>query len=141
MLITCDSFAKDTDKITVQVRADERALSVIPPIERKNLSITKDTSPASAELAQRAPPSRAAPVLLIIAGAIGVVELVKLIKELVREYYYGGVVYDATQVPPLITNDPRIPGDTIIVIARDGTRVSYSPTQFSVDVLTKLVTP
>ena len=99
------------EMVNVRIRVDDTARAVLPPIEQKNLTIEPDNSQEANELAERVPPGRALPVLVIIAGAIAVTELLKMIQELYRQTYYGGVVIDTRQRPPEISSDPKIPGN------------------------------
>ena len=64
-----------------------------------------------------------------------VTELLKIILELYRQTHYGGVVIDTRQQPPMITSDPKIPGDMVFVIAADGRTTQYTGDQFSIDAL------
>jgi hypothetical protein len=64
-----------------------------------------------------------------------VTDLLELIKELLRQVYYGGVVIDARSQPPSVTSDPKSPGDTVLVIDPDGKTTRYTNNQFSLDVL------
>jgi hypothetical protein len=107
---------QETATVTVRIRADESVRALIPTIEQRNLTIEPDRSEAAQTLAQRAPPSKAFPIILIIVGAIAVVELFTMIRELVRQVYYGGVLIDTRSQPPTITNDPTIPADMVFVI-------------------------
>jgi hypothetical protein len=72
-------------------------------------------------MASRAPPGRAAPIILIIVGAIAVVQIVEMVNEMVHQFYYGGVVIDGRKIPPEITNDLKVPPNVIIVFQTDGT--------------------
>jgi hypothetical protein len=73
--------------------------------------------------------------MVIIAGAIAVTELLKMIQELYRQTYYGGVVIDTRQDTPTITSDPKFPGDMVFVIAADRKTTQYIGGQFSIDAL------
>jgi hypothetical protein len=123
------------EMVTVRIRADDAARSVLPPIEQKNLTIEQDNSEAAKELAERVPPGRALPILVIIAGAIAVTELLKMIQELYRQTYYGGVVIDTRLQPPMISSDPRIPGNMVFAIDAEGNTTQYTSDQFSLDAL------
>jgi hypothetical protein len=127
--------AQQGDTVTVRVRADERARAVIPPIEQENLRIEPDQSDEAKELARRSPPERAFPILFIIVGAIAATELLQMIKELLRQTYYGGVVIDARSKPPNVTSDPKIPANMIFVIDSDGKTSRFTSDQFSLDAL------
>lgn len=83
---------KRGDTVTVRIRADDSVRAGIPPIVQRNLTIESDQSEEAKDLARRSPATRAAPIILIIVGAIAVTELLQMIKELLRQVYYGGVV-------------------------------------------------
>ena len=123
------------EMVNVRIRVDDAARAVLRPIEQKKLTIDPDNSQEAKELAKRVPPGRALPIMVIIAGAIAVTELLKMILELYRQTYYGGVVIDTRQQPPMITSDPKIPGDMVFVIAADGRTTQYTGDQFSIDAL------
>jgi hypothetical protein len=111
---------------TVRIRADETVRGVLPPIALRNLTMELDQSVLAREMAARAPPERAVPVILIIIGALALTQIVQLIHELVRQYYYGGVVVDGRKSPPEISNDPKIPANMVIVFSSDGTVKQFS---------------
>jgi hypothetical protein len=123
------------EMVNVRIRVDETARAVLPPIAQKSLTIGPDTSPEGEELAKRVPPGRALPILVIIGGAIAVTELLKMIQELYRQTYYGGVVIDTRQQPPVISSDPKIPGDMVFVIDIDGKITQYTGDRLSLEVL------
>jgi hypothetical protein len=97
--------------------------------------IEPDRSEAAQDLARRSPPERALPIIFIIVGAIAVTELMEMIKELLRQVYYGGVVIDTRSQPPSVTSDPKIPANMIFVIDADGKTNRFTNDQFSVDLL------
>jgi hypothetical protein len=107
--------------LTVRIRADETVRGVLPPIALQNLIVAPDQSAAARQMANRAPPGRAAPVILIIVGAIALVQIVEMINEMVRQFYYGGIVVDGRKSPPEITNDPKVPPNMVLVFQGDGT--------------------
>ena len=123
------------DTVTVRIRADETVQAVIPPIAQQNLTIEPDQSEEAKELVRRAPDTRGAPIILIIVGAIAVNELLQMIRELLRQVYYGGVVIDTRPQPPSVTSDPKIPANTVFVIGADGKTTRFTRDQFSLDVL------
>jgi hypothetical protein len=127
--------AQTDEMVTVRIRADDKARAVLQPIEQANLTITPDNTEEAKKLAERVPPERALPVLVIIAGAIAVTELLKMIQELYRQTYYGGVVVDTRQQPPTISSDPKIPGNMVFVIDAEGKATQYTGDQFSLDTL------
>jgi hypothetical protein len=123
------------DTVTIRIRADESVRAAIPPIAQGNLKIEPDQSEDAKELARRSPDTRAAPIMLIIVGAIAVTELAQMVREMLRQVYYGGVVIDTRSQPPSISSSPRIPADTVFVIEADGKTSHYTRDQFSLDVL------
>lgn len=112
--------AKAEDLLTVRIRADETVRGILPPVTLQALTVDPDQSAIAREMASRAPPARAAPVILIIYGAIALVQIVEMVNEMVRQFYYGGVVIDGRKTPPEITNDPKIPPNMIFVFQSDG---------------------
>ena len=123
------------DLVTVRIRADETVRAVLPPIEQATLTIQPDNSKDAKDLAARAPSGRALPILVIIAGAIAVTQLLQMIKELYRQTYYGGVLIDTRLQPPMITSDPRIPASMVFVIDSEGKTTQYTADHFSIDIL------
>jgi hypothetical protein len=123
------------DTVTVRIRADDSVRAVIPPIAQRDLTIEPDRSEEAKELARRSPDTRAVPIILIIVGAIAVTELLKMIKELLRQTYYGGIVIDMRPQPPSVTNDPKIPANMVFVIDAEGKTKQFTDDQFSLNVL------
>jgi hypothetical protein len=130
--------AQQGDTVTVRIRADETVRAVIPPIAQHNLMIEPDRSEAAEDLARRSPPERAVPIIFAIVGAIAVTELLQMIRELLRQVYYGGVLIDTRSRPPSVTSDPKVPADTVFVIDTEGKTTRFTNDQFPLDVL-KLV--
>ena len=125
------SRAQLQDTVTVRVRADETVRGVLQPIEASNLTIDNPTIPKRRKnLPRESPPGRAAPIILIIVGAIAVTELLKMIRELYRQTYYGGVLIDNRTQPPTITSDPAIPASMVFVIDHDGKTSEFTSDQF-----------
>jgi len=123
------------ETFSLRFRADESVRGLIPPIAQRNLKIEPDHSAAARELASRGPAGRAAPVILIIAGAFALTQILQLVNELVRQYYYGGVVIDGRKSPPEISNDPRIPANMVFVFAPDGSLRQYKSGELPADSL------
>jgi hypothetical protein len=123
------------DTVTVRIRADDSVRAGIPPIVQRNLTIESDQSEEAKDLARRSPDTRAAPIILIIVGAIAVTELLQMIKELLRQVYYGGVVIDTRSQPPSVTNDPKIPANMVFVIDSEGKTSRFTNDKLSLDVL------
>jgi hypothetical protein len=113
--------AQADELFTVHIRADETIRGILPPIMLQDLTVNPDRSAIAHELASRAPPERAAPVILIIVGAIALVQIVEMVNEMVHQFYYGGVVIDGRKTPPEITNDPKVPPNMVFVFQGDGT--------------------
>jgi hypothetical protein len=114
------------DAFSVLIRADEQVRGILPPVATRTLTIQPDLSPAAQDMASRAPAGRAVPVILIMVGAIGLVQIGQMINEMVRQVYYGGVVVDGRKTPPEITNDPKIPPSMVLVFQADGTVKQFS---------------
>ena len=58
-----------------------------------------------------------------------------MINEMVREFYYGGVVIDGRKTPPEITNDPKIPPNMIFVFEGNGAVKQFKSGELSVGLL------
>ena len=127
--------AQTDEMVNVRIRVDDTARAVLQPVEQRNLTIEPDNSQEAKDLAKRVPAGRALPILVIIAGAIAVTELLRMIKELYRQTYYGGVVIDTRRQPPLISSDPKIPGEMVFVIDAAGKVTQYTGDEFSLDSL------
>jgi hypothetical protein len=63
------------------------------------------------------------------------VELLQMIEELLRQFYYGGVVIDMRSQPPSVTSDRKIPANMIFVIDAGGKTTRYTSDQLTLDVL------
>src|SRR5215467_9074524 len=122
---------QQADTVTIRIRVDESVRAAIPPIVQRNLRIEPDQSEDAKELARRAPPERALPIIFIIAGAIAVPMVLQMIREALRQTYYGGVMLDMRSQPPSVTSDPRIPGNMVFVIEADGKTTRYTSDQLS----------
>jgi hypothetical protein len=131
--------AQQGDTVTIRIRVDESVRAVIPPIAQRNLTIAPDQSEAAKDLARRAPPERAIPIIFIIAGAMAVPMLLQMIREALRQTYYGGVMLDMRSQPPSVTSDPKIPGNMVFVIDTDGKTTRYTSDQLSPEVLGSLL--
>jgi hypothetical protein len=130
------SQAQSTEFFTIRLTADESVRSLLPPIAQQNLSIVPDKSAAAREMAARAPAERAAPVILIIIGAIALVKIVEMIHELSHQFYYGGVVIDGRKSPPEIYNDLKIPPDMVFVFQADGTVKQFKDNELPTELVT-----
>jgi hypothetical protein len=127
--------AQQGDTVTIRMRADESVRAIIPPIVQRNLTIEPDQSEEAKELAQQVPPGRAAPIIFIIAGAIAVPIVLQMIREALRQTYYGGVTIDMRSQPPTVTNDRKIPGNMVFVIEAGGKTTLYTSDQLSPEIL------
>lgn len=135
--------AQDSAPYEVRIRANQDALNAaIPAIEQVGLTISPDQSDEAKELLSRAPKDRAAPVVLIIIGAIAAINISNMLLQLARSYYYGGVVIDARGEKISISNDVKIPAGLVIVIAKDGSKTTFKESDISAgfvnDILSKL---
>jgi hypothetical protein len=131
--------AQQSDDVLVSIRADESVSVKIPAILLSDLVIRPDESDEAKELRRRAPDTKGAPIILIIVGAIAITQLVELIKEMLRQVYYGGVIIDMRSRPPTVTNDPKIPANMIFVIDPEGRESYIKQEQFSLDALKHLL--
>jgi hypothetical protein len=129
------SYAQSQDLIPVRIRGDESVRSLLPPIAQQNLAITPDQSAVAREMVARAPPERAAPIILIIVGAIALIKIVEMIHELGREFYYGGVTIDARKSPPEISNDVKIPSGMVLVFQADGSVRQFRSDELPVELV------
>jgi hypothetical protein len=127
------------DTVTVRIRADESVRAVIPPIAQRNLTIEPDQSEEAKDLARRSPPERAVPIIFIIAGAMAVPMVLQMIREALRQSYYGGVILDMRSQPPNVTSDPKIPGNMVFVIDAGGKTTRYTSDQLSPELLGSLL--
>ena len=134
-----DARAQPPDTVTVRIRVDDSVRQSIPPIVQRSLAIEPDQSEAAKELARRSPPSRAAPIFFIIVGALAVPTVVQMIREALRQIYYGGVLIDTRATPPNVTSDPRVPGNMVFVIDAEGKTTRYTSDQVSPELLGSLL--
>src|SRR5215813_10978888 len=132
------AIAQQGDTLTVQIHVDESVRAVIPPIVQRNLKIEPDQSEEAKDLARRSPPERAVPIRFVITGAIAVPVVLQMIREALRQTYYGGVVIDMRSQPPSVRSDPKIPGNMVFVIDTSGTTTRYTSGQFSMELLGSL---
>jgi hypothetical protein len=127
--------AQQADTVTARIRVDEGARATISVLAQASLKIERDESEEAKQLIGRAPPGRAAPIIFIIVGAIATTELLEMIREMLRQFYYGGVTIDTRTQPPTVTSDPKIPASVIVVINADGTARQLTNDQLSPNVL------
>jgi hypothetical protein len=127
------------DTVTVRMRVDESVRTAIPPLAQKNLTIEPDRSQAARELALRSPPERAIPIIFIIAGAMAVPMVLQMIREALRQTYYGGVIIDMRTEPPSVASDPKIPGNMVFVIETGGKTTRYTSDQLSPELIGTLL--
>ncbi len=132
-------LGQQSDTVTVRIRVDDSVRSAIPMLAQRNLSIAPDHSEEAKELARRAPPERAVPIILIIAGAMAVPVVYQMVREALRQTYYGGVVVDVRTQPPSISSDPKIPGNMVFVIEPGGKTSRYTNDQLSPELLGMLL--
>jgi hypothetical protein len=86
--------------LDVRIRADETMRAAIPPIVQSSLKVEPDNSPAAKALARRVPKGRALPIIVLITGAIAIPIIIQMIREALRQVYYGGVLIDMRTQPP-----------------------------------------
>jgi len=78
------------------------------------------------------------PIRFVIAGAIATPVVLQMIREALRQTYYGGVMIDMRSQPPSVTSNPQIPGNMVFVIDTSGTTTRYTSGQFSLELLGSL---
>jgi hypothetical protein len=131
--------SQQIDAVAIRIRVDESVRAVIPTIAQRNLTIERDQSEEAKELIRRAPPERAVPIIFIIAGAMAVPVVLQMIREALRQTYYGGVVIDMRSQPPSVASDPKIPGNMVFVIETGGKTTRYTSDQLSPELLGPLL--
>jgi uncharacterized membrane protein YcfT len=89
------------------------------------------------ELIRNSPPARAVPIFFIIAGVMAVPVIAQMIREALRQFYYGGVLIDLRLQPP-ITSDLKIPANMVFVINADGKSNQYKSDQLSPELVAGL---
>ena len=133
------AFAQPADTVIVRMRVDDSVRQAIPPILQQQLTIETDQSAEAQELIRRSPPSRAVPIVFIIAGAMAIPLVLQMIRETLRQFYYGGVVIDMRATPTSVKSDPQIPANMVFVIDTEGKTTRYTSDQLSPDMLTSLL--
>jgi hypothetical protein len=131
--------AQQGDMVTIRMRFDESVRAVIPPIVQGNLTIEPDQSEEAKDLARRSSRERAVPIIFIIVGAMAVPVVLQMIREALRQTYYGGVIVDLRSQPPNVTSDPKIPGSMVFVVDTDGKTTRYTSDQLSSELLGSLL--
>jgi hypothetical protein len=131
--------AQQGDTVTVRMRVDESVRAAIPPLAQRALTIEPDRSQEAKELALRSPPERAVPIIFIIVGALTVPMVLQMIREALRQTYYGGVIMDMRTEPPTVTSDPKIPGNMVFVIEAGGKTTRYTSDQLSPELIGTLL--
>jgi hypothetical protein len=127
------------DTVRVRIRVDDSVRQSIPPIVQRDLTIEQDESDEAKELIRRSPPARAVPILFIIVGTIAVPLVVQMVREALRQIYYGGVLIDTRTKPTSVSSDPRIPANMVFVIDADGKMNRFTSDQLSPDLLVSLL--
>lgn len=57
--------------------------------------------------------------------------VLQMIREALRQTFYGGVVIDTRTQPPSVKSDPQIPGNMVFVIEAGGKTTQYTSDQLS----------
>jgi hypothetical protein len=127
------------DALTIRFRADQSVRAVIPVQAQRNLQIERDESAEAQNLIERVPPQRAVPIIFIIVGAVAVPVVLQMIREALRQTYYGGVLIDTRSQPPSVVSEPKIPGNMVFVIDVNGKTTQYTSDQLSATLLTSLL--
>jgi hypothetical protein len=134
-IFAAKTHGEQSDAVVIRVRVDDSVRQSIPLLLQQSLRIELDQSAEANELIRRSPPGRAVPIMLIIAGTIAIPVVVQLMREALRQVYYGGVVLDIRTQPPSVTNDPKIPANMVFVIDVDGKTSRYTSDQLSSELL------
>jgi hypothetical protein len=127
------------DTVTVRIRVDDTVRQIIPPILQRKLTIEQDQSEEANELIRRSPPARAVPVIFIIVGAMAVPVVLQMVREALRQIYYGGVLIDMRTQPSTVTSDPRVPGNMVFVIDSNGKASQFTSDQLTPAMLGELL--
>jgi hypothetical protein len=130
---------QESETVTLRIRVDDSVRQSIPPILQQNLRIELDQSDEANELIRRSPAGRAVPVIFIIVGAMAVPVVLQMMREAVRQFYYGGVLLDLRSQPPSVTSDPKIPANMVFVIDGDGKMSRFTSDQLSPELLASLL--
>jgi hypothetical protein len=127
------------DTVTIRIRIDDSVRQSIPPLVQRNLTIEQDQSEEANELVRRSPPARAVPIIFIVVGAMAVPMVLQMIRETLRQFYYGGVLIDIRAQPPVVTSDPKIPANMLFLIDRDGKASQFTSDQLNPALLAQLL--
>jgi hypothetical protein len=127
------------DTVTIRIRIDDSVRQAIPPLVQRNLTIERDQSEEADELIRRSPPARAVPIIFIVVGAMAVPVVLQMMREALRQVYYGGVLIDIRAQPPAVTSDPKIPGNMVFLIDRDGKTTQFTSDQLNPTLLAQLL--
>jgi hypothetical protein len=128
-------YTQSPDNIPIRIRVDDSVSQAIPPILLRDLAQETDESDEARELARRSPATRAVPAFIILVGAVAVPTIIQMIRESLRQVYYGGVLIDARTQPPTIKSDPQVPGNMIFVIDPEGKLSRFTSDQLSPETL------
>ena len=134
-----DTRGQQGETVTIRIRVDDSVRQSIPPILQQNLTIELDQSDEANELIRRSPPGRAVPIIFIIVGKIAVPVILQMMRETVRQFYYGGVLLDLRSQPPSVTSDPKILANMVFVIDGDGKMSRFTSDQLSPELLASLL--
>jgi hypothetical protein len=123
----------------VRFRIDSEVFHALPQGARQNLETQEDQSPEAQEMVRLSPPQRAVPIILIAVGVLSIPIIWNSIQEIYREYYYGGVIVDLRQTPPLITSSKIIPPNMTFVTDPSGKLTQYKANEFTQQLLETLL--
>jgi hypothetical protein len=133
------AIGQQGETVTVRMRVDDSVRAAIPLLAQKTLIIEQDRSQEATDLALRSPPERAVPIIFIIVGALTLPMVLQMIREALRQTYYGGVIIDMRTEPPSVTSDPKIPGNMVFVIETGGKTTRYASDQVSPELIGSLL--
>lgn len=137
--VSLSATGQGTDTVAVRIRVDDSVRQSIPLIVQRDLTISQDQSEEAMELVRRSPPGRAVPIMFIVVGAMAVPVVLQMIREALRQVFYGGVLIDLRSQPPTVTSNLQIPANMVFVIDRDGKNTQFTSDQLSPAMLVQLL--
>jgi hypothetical protein len=133
-----DTRGQQVHAVTIRIRVDDSVRQSIPLLLQQSLRIELDRSDEANELIRRSPAGRAVPIMFIIFGAMSIPVILQMMRESLRQIYYGGVMLDMRTQPPSVTSDPKIPANMVFVIDADGKMSRFTSDQLSPELLASI---
>jgi hypothetical protein len=139
LLSTTFAPAQGQQSIEVRMRVDQSGLRTVPIPVRERLNVERDNSTDAAALIAAAPPERGAPIFFLIIGIASIPIIWQAGVEMIRQAHFGGLLIDARQSPPLITNSLTIPASMVFFIDPSGQVQRYRSQDFTENLLERLL--